>query len=64
MRRAHEPQYGPSLLTDHDIYLFKEGNHFDLSDKLGSHPMTVDGESGTRFDLLAPNAHSVSWSGT
>ena len=34
---------GVSLLTDHDIYLFKEGNHFGLYEKLGSHLMTVDG---------------------
>ncbi len=26
---------GVSLLTDHDIYLFKEGNHFGLYNKLG-----------------------------
>jgi len=60
MRRPHEPRYGPSLLTDHDVYLFKEGNHFDLADKLGSHPMTVDGQSGTLFAVWAPNAESVS----
>ncbi|MDQ7831674.1 MAG: 1,4-alpha-glucan branching protein GlgB [Desulfovibrionaceae bacterium] len=60
MRRPHEPRYGASLLTDHDIYLFKEGNHFDLHDKLGSHPMTVDGEPGTLFAVWAPNAAAVS----
>jgi len=60
MRRPHEPRYGVSLLTDHDVYLFKEGNHFDLHDKLGSHPMTVDGEPGTLFSVWAPNASAVS----
>ncbi|MEF3696076.1 1,4-alpha-glucan branching protein GlgB [Desulfolutivibrio sp.] len=60
MRRPHEPRYDTSLLTDHDIYLFKEGNHFDLHDKLGSHPMTVDGEPGTLFAVWAPNAAAVS----
>ncbi len=40
---------GPSLLTDHDIYLFKEGNHFGLYEKLGSHLMTVDGAEGVAF---------------
>ena len=34
---------GFSLLTDHDIYLFKEGTHFRLYDKLGAHMVTVDG---------------------
>jgi len=34
-------QYDASRLTDHDIYLFKEGNHFRLYKYLGSHVMNV-----------------------
>ena len=49
-----------SLLTDHDIYLFKQGNHFKLYEKLGSHVMTVGGEAGTLFAVWAPNAAKVS----
>jgi 1,4-alpha-glucan branching enzyme len=49
-----------SLFTDYDIYLFREGNHFNLYDKLGAHPMTVDGVEGTQFAVWAPNARSVS----
>jgi 1,4-alpha-glucan branching enzyme len=52
--------YGVSLLTDLDTYLFKEGNHFRLYDKLGAHLMTVDGVPGTLFALWAPNAARVS----
>ncbi|MBI5399758.1 1,4-alpha-glucan branching protein GlgB [Candidatus Saganbacteria bacterium] len=52
--------HGPTLLTDQDIYLFKEGNHFRLYDKLGSHPMTVNGRTGILFSVWAPNAHYVS----
>jgi 1,4-alpha-glucan branching enzyme len=52
--------HGASLLTDHDIYLFKEGNHFGLYEKLGSHVMSVDGAKGTLFALWAPNAAKVS----
>ncbi len=48
-----------SLFTDHDIYLFKEGNHFRLYDKLGSHLMTVDGKKGAYFALWAPNAEKI-----
>ena len=54
---------GVSLFTDFDIYLFKEGNHFKLYDKLGAHPMTVDGVKGTYFAVWAPNAKSVSVTG-
>jgi 1,4-alpha-glucan branching enzyme len=51
---------GVSLLTDHDIYLFKEGNHFRLYEKLGSHIMTSGGVEGTLFAVWAPNAARVS----
>ncbi|MDY7000541.1 MAG: 1,4-alpha-glucan branching protein GlgB [Thermodesulfobacteriota bacterium] len=51
---------GVSLFTDHDIYLFKEGSHFRLYEKLGSHPTTVDGRKGTLFAVWAPNAQYVS----
>jgi 1,4-alpha-glucan branching enzyme len=52
--------HGVSLLTDHDIYLFKEGNHFGLYEKLGSHLITVKGVPGTLFAVWAPNAAKVS----
>ena len=59
--KSTEPvKYGVSLFTDHDIYLFKEGNHFRLYDKLGSHQMTAEGVPGTFFALWAPNAVRVS----
>jgi 1,4-alpha-glucan branching enzyme len=52
--------HGPTLLTDGDIYLFKEGNHFKLYDKLGAHAMEVAGRAGTQFAVWAPNADRVS----
>ena len=47
------------LLTSYDIYLFKEGKHQQLYDKLGSHPTSVDGREGTHFAVWAPNANHV-----
>ncbi|MDY6974496.1 MAG: 1,4-alpha-glucan branching enzyme, partial [Thermodesulfobacteriota bacterium] len=52
--------HSTSLFTDHDVYLFKEGNHFRLYDKLGSHPMTFEGKEGTYFAVWAPNAKKIS----
>jgi 1,4-alpha-glucan branching enzyme len=52
--------HGVSLLTDHDIYLFREGNHFGLYEKLGSHPMRAGEIDGTLFAVWAPNAARVS----
>jgi len=49
-----------SLFTDFDIDLFKSGKHFRLYEKFGSHPMTLDGVSGTYFSVWAPSAKSVS----
>jgi 1,4-alpha-glucan branching enzyme len=53
------------VLTDQDIYLFREGTHGRLYTELGSH-MTADG-SGVRFAVWAPNASDVSvigdWNG-
>jgi 1,4-alpha-glucan branching enzyme len=55
------------LLTDQDVYLFNEGSHFRLYEKLGAHPGTRDGHPGTWFAVWAPNAERVSvlgdWNG-
>jgi len=52
--------HGPSLLTDHDIYLFRQGRHHRLWEKLGAHQMLVEGRQGTHFAVWAPNAEAVS----
>jgi 1,4-alpha-glucan branching enzyme len=49
-----------SLLTADDLYLFNEGSHYRLYEKLGAHPLTVDGVPGTYFAVWAPNAREVS----
>jgi 1,4-alpha-glucan branching enzyme len=46
----------PPLMTDDDLYLFNEGSHLRLYDKLGAHP----GPDGTAFAVWAPNAERVS----
>ena len=49
-----------SLLTDQDLFLFNEGSHFRLYNKLGAHLVTQDGADGTYFAVWAPNATHVS----
>jgi 1,4-alpha-glucan branching enzyme len=49
-----------SLFTDFDIDLFKAGKHFRLYEKLGAHPIEVDGVQGVYFAVWAPSAQSVS----
>jgi len=47
-------------LTADDLYLFNEGTHQRLYEKLGAHEVTSDGVAGTRFAVWAPNAREVS----
>ena len=58
------PAESPSLLTDDDLYLFNEGSHFRLYEKLGAHAMTAGGVAGTYFAVWAPDADWVSVIGT
>ena len=54
------------LLTEQDIYLFKEGTHASLYEKLGCH-LLPDDQGGAHFAVWAPNARAVSvigdWNG-
>jgi 1,4-alpha-glucan branching enzyme len=51
--------YEIAHLTDDDLYLFNEGSHFRLYEKLGARPMTVDILEGTYFSVWAPDAEQV-----
>ena len=55
-----DPYRFPPVLTDFDLYLLGEGTHQRIYDKLGAHPMTLDGVDGVAFVVLAPNAQRVS----
>lgn len=48
-----------SLWTDYDLFLFKQGSHFRLYERLGAHLVRHGGELGTYFALWAPNAERV-----
>jgi 1,4-alpha-glucan branching enzyme len=58
--QAASVRYDISLLTQNDLYLFNEGSHYRIYDKLGAHAMNVGGEAGTYFAVWAPNAREVS----
>jgi len=59
MAKTHTTTHPYTKLTDVDIFLFKEGTHFHLFEKLGAHPMVLEGTSGTYFAVWAPNAKKV-----
>jgi 1,4-alpha-glucan branching enzyme len=47
------------LLTDFDLHLLAEGLHERTWEQLGAHLKVVDGVSGVRFAVWAPNASRV-----
>jgi 1,4-alpha-glucan branching enzyme len=49
-----------TLLSDDDLYLFNEGSHYRLYEKLGAHTTIVGGVEGTYFAVWAPSAKQVS----
>jgi 1,4-alpha-glucan branching enzyme len=49
-----------TLLSEQDLYLFNEGSHLRLWEKLGAHLVRWGGEVGAQFGVWAPNAESVS----
>jgi 1,4-alpha-glucan branching enzyme len=48
-----------TLLTEDDIFLFNEGSHFRLYEKLGAHLVEHAGRQGAYFAVWAPNAREV-----
>src|SRR5437870_8902119 len=48
-----------AVLSSDDLYLFNEGSHIRLYEKLGAHPRTLDGVAGTHFAVWAPGAEHV-----
>jgi 1,4-alpha-glucan branching enzyme len=46
-------------VTEEDLYLFNEGTHSRLSERLGAHPVTAGGEDGVFFAVWAPDAEGV-----
>lgn len=48
------------VLSEYDLYLFNQGNHYQIYEKLGAHPWFHQGVRGVLFAVWAPSAHRVS----
>lgn len=55
-------RFAPQI-TKADTDKFRSGIHYTIYEKLGAHPMTVDGQDGVLFAVWAPNAVRVSVAG-
>jgi 1,4-alpha-glucan branching enzyme len=53
-------RYDVSLLTPEDYYLFNQGSHYRIYEKMGAHVVESNGIRGTVFSVWAPNARHVS----
>jgi 1,4-alpha-glucan branching enzyme len=60
VHEIEDPYRFTSTLSDYDRHLLAEGSHYEASDKLGAHPLVLDGVSGVVFAVWAPNARRVS----
>jgi 1,4-alpha-glucan branching enzyme len=56
---VEDPYRFPPTLGEVDQHLIGEGRHHRLWERLGAHPMTLEGVAGTAFAVWAPNARSV-----
>jgi len=63
LKNTEAVSYEVTFLSDDDLYLFNEGSHYRLYEKLGAHPATTGAESGTYFAVWAPDARQVSVAG-
>ncbi len=55
-----DPYIFEPIIDPIDVSLFNEGEHYNIYEKMGAHPMTVDGVEGVLFAVWAPNAERVS----
>jgi 1,4-alpha-glucan branching enzyme len=57
---SDDPYAFPPILTDFYLHLITEGTHYRNYEKLGAHPMILNGIRGVHFAVRAPNAKRVS----
>lgn len=59
-REIQDPYVFPSMITEKEEKQFTAGICYTIYEKLGAHPMRIDGVEGTYFAVWAPNAMRVS----
>ncbi len=60
MSGKNKRQAGTGIISEMDRYLFGNGTHYEIYEKLGAHPMAYKGKNGFYFAVWAPHATSVS----
>ena len=52
-------EIGTGFITEVDRYLFNNGKHYEIYEKLGAHPRTYNKEEGMYFAVWAPHAKQI-----
>lgn len=53
------PAVGTGFITEMDRYLFGQGTHYKIFEKLGAHPKVYEGQAGMYFAVWAPHAKAA-----
>lgn len=56
-------EIGTGFITEVDRYLYNNGKHYEIYEKLGAHPKTYKGKDGMYFAVWAPHAEQVGVAG-
>ena len=54
--KSNKRQTDTGMISEMDRYLFGNGTHYEIYQKLGAHPVTLKGKSGIYFAVWAPHA--------
>ena len=54
-----DPYIYPPLLSNYDIFLFRQGRHRQIYRRLGAQPRQINGVSGINFAVWAPNCYKA-----
>lgn len=52
-------EIGTGFITEVDRYLFNNGKHYEIYEKLGAHPRSCNNEEGMHFAVWAPHAKQI-----
>ena len=58
-KKGTDKKVQPYEIGELDQYLFGQGTHYEIYEKMGAHKVTVDGVSGVYFAVWAPHARRV-----
>lgn len=58
-KKSTKKKVQPYEIGELDQYLFGQGNHYEIYQKMGAHKVTVKGKTGVYFAVWAPHARRV-----